>query len=127
MQCKSYSHFFSKKFQHICVSLNVNFNESLLNDVVSFEQLGPDFHLLVTVSQPFYSIYASKAVFLLHFFFFFFFFFFFCASVVSYLAFVLSLFVPHISFFWCLKRDVLHDCDGRRPRFSTPPKGPGEC
>ena len=38
--CKSYSHFFSKKFQHICVSLDVNFNESLTNDVVSFEQLG---------------------------------------------------------------------------------------
>ena len=40
--CKSYSHFFSKKFQHICVSLDVNFNESLTNNVVSFEQLGPD-------------------------------------------------------------------------------------
>ena len=39
--CKSYSHFFSKKFQNICVSLDVNFNESLTNDVVSFEQLGP--------------------------------------------------------------------------------------
>ena len=37
-----YSHFFSKKFQRICVSLDVNFNESLNNDVVSFEQLGPD-------------------------------------------------------------------------------------
>ena len=35
--------FFSKKFQHICVSLNVNFNESLTNDVVSFEQLGPGY------------------------------------------------------------------------------------
>ena len=34
--------FFSKKFQHICVSLDVNFNESLTNDVVSFEQVGPD-------------------------------------------------------------------------------------
>ena len=33
--------FFSKKFQHICISLDVNFNESLTNDVVSFEQLGP--------------------------------------------------------------------------------------
>ena len=42
MHCKSYSHFFSKKFQHICVSLHVNFNESLTNDVVSFEQLGPE-------------------------------------------------------------------------------------
>ena len=34
--------FFQQKFQHICVSLDVNFNESLTNDVVSFEQLGPD-------------------------------------------------------------------------------------
>ena len=30
----SYSHFCSKKFQHICISLNVNFNESLTNDIV---------------------------------------------------------------------------------------------
>ena len=43
MYCKSYSHFFSKKFQRICISLDVNFNESLTNDIVSFEQLGPDF------------------------------------------------------------------------------------
>ena len=43
MHCKSYSHFFSKKFQHICLSLDVNFNESLTNDIVSFEQLGPEF------------------------------------------------------------------------------------
>ena len=34
--------FFSKKFQHICVLLVVNFNKSLTNDVVSFEQLGPE-------------------------------------------------------------------------------------
>ena len=40
MHCKSYSHFFSKKFQHICVSLDGNFNKSLTNDIVSFEQLG---------------------------------------------------------------------------------------
>ena len=44
MHCKSYSHFFSKNFQHICVSLDVNFNESLTNDIVSFEQLGPGYH-----------------------------------------------------------------------------------
>ena len=36
--------FFSKIFQHICVSLDVNFNESLTNDIVSFEQLGPDLY-----------------------------------------------------------------------------------
>ena len=45
MHCKSYSHFFSKKFQHICVSLNVNFNESITNDVVSCEQLGPAYQI----------------------------------------------------------------------------------
>ena len=37
------THIFSaKKFQNICVSLDVNFNESFTNDVVSFEQLGPE-------------------------------------------------------------------------------------
>ena len=34
--------FFQQKFQHICVSVDVNFNESLTNNIVSFEQLGPD-------------------------------------------------------------------------------------
>ena len=43
--------FFSKKFQHICVSLDVNFNESLTNDVISFEQLGPDYYPSVDGSQ----------------------------------------------------------------------------
>ena len=43
--CKSYSHFFSKKLQHICISLDVNVNESLTNDIISFEQLGPEFAL----------------------------------------------------------------------------------
>ena len=42
--CKSYSHFFSKKFQNICISLDVNFNKSLTNDVVSFERPGPVFY-----------------------------------------------------------------------------------
>ena len=50
--------FFRKRFQHICVSLDVNFNESLTNDVVSFEQLGPDQLIslsLFKLSSPFYS------------------------------------------------------------------------
>ena len=51
MHCKSYSHFFSKKFQHNCVSLDVNFNESLTNDVVSFEQLGPAVQVDVTRAE----------------------------------------------------------------------------
>ena len=33
--------FFQQKFLHICVSLDVNFNDSLTTDIVSFEQLGP--------------------------------------------------------------------------------------
>ena len=37
--------FFQQKFQHICVSLDINFNESLTNDIVSFEQLGPDWYI----------------------------------------------------------------------------------
>ena len=38
--------FFAEKtttfFQHICVSLDVNFNESLSNNAISIEQLGPE-------------------------------------------------------------------------------------
>ena len=45
---KNVSSFCTAKKQHICVSLDVNFNESLTNDVVSFEQLVLD-HCL-----PFY-------------------------------------------------------------------------
>ena len=41
MTAKDTHNFLAKKFQHICVSLDVNFNESLTNDVVTFEQLGP--------------------------------------------------------------------------------------
>ena len=32
-----------------------------------------------------------------------------CALIVSYMAFVLSLFVPYLSFFWCLGKAVLRD------------------
>ena len=42
--CAKATHIFSaNNFSNICVSLDVNFNESLTNDVVSFEQLGPGF------------------------------------------------------------------------------------
>ena len=49
--CKSYSYFFSKTFQHICVSLDGNLNESLTNDIVSFEQLGPNYLSIAVVYQ----------------------------------------------------------------------------
>ena len=57
--------FFSKKFQHICVSLDVNFNEPLTNDVVSFEQLGPDLltFLLKIDHELFYTIVLSFSLF----------------------------------------------------------------
>ena len=31
---------------HFSILLDVNFNESLANDIVSFEQLGPDYHVM---------------------------------------------------------------------------------
>ena len=42
----SFSHFFSKNFQHICISLDVNLNKSLTNEIVSFEQLGPEVYFI---------------------------------------------------------------------------------
>ena len=41
LHCKSFSHFFDKKYWHNW-DINIwNFNETLINDIVSFEQLGP--------------------------------------------------------------------------------------
>ena len=54
LHCKSYSHFFSKKFRHICVSQDVNFNVSLTNDVISFEQLGPGEYSFVKYVMTFH-------------------------------------------------------------------------
>ena len=45
--------FFQQKIQYICVSLDVNFNELLTNDIVSFEQLGPCFGWLMDISSIF--------------------------------------------------------------------------
>ena len=40
---QSFSHFFNKKYWQIS-EINIwNFNETLTNNVISFEQLGPDF------------------------------------------------------------------------------------
>ena len=55
--------FFSKKLQHIRVSLDVNFNESLTNDVVSFEQLGPGvFVSSVTRACPFIHVFTKRII-----------------------------------------------------------------
>ena len=47
MSAKATHIFFSKKFQHICISLDVNFNQSLTNNVVNFEQLGPECYAVI--------------------------------------------------------------------------------
>ena len=41
-KCKSYSHFFSKNISIYVIFNDQNFNNMLTNDVISFEQLGPD-------------------------------------------------------------------------------------
>ena len=38
--CKSYSHFFSKNISVYAIFNDQNFNDTLTNDIVSFEQLG---------------------------------------------------------------------------------------
>ena len=42
LKCKSYSHFFSKNISVYAIFNDQSFNDMLTNDVVSFEQLGPD-------------------------------------------------------------------------------------
>ena len=46
------SHFFNKKKQWICNIYVFNFNETLTNDVVNFEQLGPDHVFFVGYRYP---------------------------------------------------------------------------
>ena len=41
LQCKSFSHVFNKKYWQISDINVLNFNNTLTNDVVSFEQPGP--------------------------------------------------------------------------------------
>ena len=42
MQCKSYPHFFSKNISRFAIFNDQSFNDTLTNDINSFEQLGPD-------------------------------------------------------------------------------------
>ena len=42
-KCKSYSHFFSKNINVYALSNDQSFNDWLTNDIVSFEQLGPEY------------------------------------------------------------------------------------
>ena len=42
-KCKSYSHFFSKNISIYAIFDGQRINDTLTNDIVSFEQLGPHF------------------------------------------------------------------------------------
>ena len=44
-KCKSYSHFFSENISIYAIFNDQNFNDTLTNDIVSFEQLGPVLYL----------------------------------------------------------------------------------
>ena len=41
-KCKSYSHFFSKNISIYAIFNDQNFNNMLINNIISFEQLGPE-------------------------------------------------------------------------------------
>ena len=42
-KCKSYSHFFSKNISVYAIFNDQSFNDTLTNDIISFEQLGPGY------------------------------------------------------------------------------------
>ena len=44
-KCKNYSHFFSKNISVYVIFNDQSFNDTLTNDVVSFQQLGHDYHV----------------------------------------------------------------------------------
>ena len=45
-KCKSYLHFFSKNISVYAIFNDQNFNDTLTNDIVSFEQLGPGLFII---------------------------------------------------------------------------------
>ena len=56
-KCKSYSHFFSAKNISVYAIFNdQSFNDTLSNDIVSFEQLGPDIYHTFIIAEPGHSI-----------------------------------------------------------------------
>ena len=46
-KCKSYSHFFTKNISLYAIFNDQSFNDTLINNIVSFEQLGPDLDLTI--------------------------------------------------------------------------------
>ena len=52
-KCKSYSHFFSKNIGIYAIFNDQSFNDTLTNDIVSFEQLGPGLYCPCMHNTPF--------------------------------------------------------------------------
>ena len=50
-KCKSYSHFFSKNISLYAIFNDQNFNNTLTNDIISFEQLGPGLDILLYITS----------------------------------------------------------------------------
>ena len=51
-KCKSSSHFFFSKNNSLYAIFNGHsFNDTLTNDIISFEQLGPDKHFLISLGK----------------------------------------------------------------------------
>ena len=53
LKCKSYSHFFSKNISVFAIFGDQSFNDTLTNNIVSFEQLGPGRDLSITLWVPY--------------------------------------------------------------------------
>ena len=49
-ECKSYSHFFGKNISIYAIFNDQSFNDMLIKDIVSFEQLGPGVYLESSVN-----------------------------------------------------------------------------
>ena len=62
-KCKSYSHFFSKNISVYAIFNDRSFHDTLTNDIVSFEQLGPDV-LIFRVIMVFHPQASAAAVYL---------------------------------------------------------------
>ena len=51
-KCKSYSHFFNKNISIYAIFNDQSFNDTLTNDLVSFEQLGHEYSLIWSFLYP---------------------------------------------------------------------------
>ena len=49
-KCKSYEHFFSKNISVYAIFNDKRINDTLTNDIVSFEQLGPEYFAVYILS-----------------------------------------------------------------------------